>query len=158
LQATPLVGHAFVQVRDTVTGEAYILSGGWSKPYTGGALGAVTNSSVDGVKLSASVRPQMDSPEVKTGDPLELIDSQSLGNIPIAQAVRILTDVRDEVKRRDDDYKPQTVNSNVVAATGFKETAGRKADASRASRAYPGINDPMDDVPTGCGWRLCPKR
>lgn len=54
-------GHAFVEYRDTDTGESRITRGGPSQSYPGGASDAIMDSSFDGVNLIANDTPASES-------------------------------------------------------------------------------------------------
>lgn len=119
---TGVYGHAFIQYRDTNTGETRISRAGPSAPYPGGASDAVKGKTFSGVNLITDDSVAKGSVDFNKPS---AVDVQSV-TVPddIGVVTSQLKSFNDSVDKSNIPYNPKAQNSNTYAGDAFEAVTG----------------------------------
>ena len=134
-------GHAFVEYKDTETGETRITRGGPSGEYPGGASGAIMDSSYEGVNLVANDSPA--SVNVDFNQPgTETLSSVTV-EATMGEVQKSVGAFNKGVNQAKIPYQPRGQNSNTYAGNAFEHLTGQEAK-NTSEIALPALEKDLD--------------
>jgi len=134
-------GHAFVEYRDTDTGESRITRGGPSKSYPGGASDAIMDSSFDGVNLIANDTPASESADFGEAG-TETLMSTTVDKT-MSEVTGQVQKLNSEVNGANIPYQPRGQNSNTYAGNAYQQLTGQKP-VNNTDIALPALEKELD--------------
>ncbi len=133
-------GHAFVEYRDTETGEVRISRAGPSSSYPGGASAAITDRSYKGVTMLAGDSPARQN--VDYGQPGTVDVSTATVGSSIDKVSAKLSSFNELVNASKIEYKPRSQNSNTYAGNAFEHVTGQAA-SNGTDIGLPGLSNDL---------------
>jgi hypothetical protein len=129
LEGTDDYAHAFVEIRDNLTGDLYVSRAGPSKEYPGGIPSVLVNKSFKGVLVQAddAVQFQLSNESVQMDlKGRKLLFSKEITTLqePIDSVLKKFNDYAHSVNKQNLLYRPRTINSNAYAFGAIETVTG----------------------------------
>jgi hypothetical protein len=131
-------GHAYVQYRDTNTGEVRISRAGPSQSYPGGASAAAINRGYDGVTIVAGDTPAKSN--IDNGQAGTVTLSTVTLDVDIGNVKTKLGAFNASINNTKAEYLPRSQNSNTYAGDAFEYVTGQ-APSNNSYISTPGLTN-----------------